>query len=450
VKHHWSFATSILLASFILAASCKSPASGDTAAPTAGTAIAFSGTSSVATTVSWGAATDDATAASELQYKLVRSPTSAAIDSLAEADAIAGTGIAMDWKTDALTAEVLSLDASTTYWFAVLVKDASGNMGAYAPKSVTTAAPSETTPPILSGVSSGEITGTAASIAATSNEAGVVFYIVTESSAAPTAQQIIAGRDASDAGAAASGASSVSASTAKRFAVTGLANFRKYYYFLAAVDGSGNRSAVSGGSFATIGDGCVARFTFENSLADGIGSHSLAGGTASYSAVGAKEGSASLSLDGHTSFSSPFTLSNTESVSAWVYLTAGTGTYPTAMSLGGLSGLQVYNDGTTLFGSMGSGGATSIRNFYTTGAWHHVVVTADKTANSGKGAIFLYVDGIVGDNNDGQGDYSSETATLTIGDDSSGAYFWNGFIDDIQVYDRVLSASEVTDLYGTY
>lgn len=461
MKHHRALIAGILIGSLILAVSCKSPASdnsshqaasdtqpSDTAAPTVGSAIEFSGTLSVATTVSWGAATDDVTAASDLQYKLLRSSTSEAIDGLSEADAVSGTGIAMDWKPNALAAEVTGLDASTAYWFAVLVKDASGKMSLYAPRSVTTAPP-DTTPPTLSGVSSGEITGTAAAITATSNEAGSVYYVVTSSSAAPTAAQVIAGRDASDASATASGTSAVNASASKRFAVTGLANFRKYYYFLAAVDGSGNRSAVSGGSFATIGDGCVARFSFDDSLADSIGSHSLSGGTAVYSSVGAKEGSAALSLDGSTSFSSPFTLSNAESVSAWVYLSAS-GNYPTAFSIGGSTGLQAYHDGATLFGSMGSGGTTSIMNSYTTGAWRHIVLTADKTANAGKGAIMLYVDGVLGENNNGQGDYSSETPTLTIGDDGSDTYFWTGLIDDVQVYDRVLSASEVTALFGTY
>jgi len=50
----------------------------------------------------------------------------------------------------------------------------------------------------------------------------------------------------------------------------------------------------------------------------------------------------------------------------------------------------------------------------------------------------------------GTGDCSGETPYLYIGDDGSGGYYWKGYIDDVQIYSRVLSTSEVTELYGSY
>ncbi len=126
----------------------------DTSAPSIGTGIVVSGTSGTSTTVSWGAAIDDVTTALNLQYKLVKASAAGAIDTVAEANAIAGADIALDWTANALSSSVTGLSLSSTYWFAVLVRDAAGNMSLYAPSSVTTLASADTTPPTVgSGIS---------------------------------------------------------------------------------------------------------------------------------------------------------------------------------------------------------------------------------------------------------------------------------------------------------
>lgn len=75
----------------------------DTTAPVAGTAITFSGVSDTTITVSWGAASDSVTATANLQYRLVRAATSAAIDTVAEVDAAGGGVTVVDDYTTNLT-----------------------------------------------------------------------------------------------------------------------------------------------------------------------------------------------------------------------------------------------------------------------------------------------------------------------------------------------------------
>jgi len=81
---------------------------------------------------------------------------------------------------------------------------------------------------------------------------------------------------------------------------------------------------------------------------------------------------------------------------------------------------------------------------YADGSWHHVAVVADKN-----GQLVFYRDG----EPDGGGDILSSTgwydefALFSIGTDSGlpGSFF-SGYIDDVQVHSRALSAGEITAL----
>lgn len=78
--------------------------------------------------------------------------------------------------------------------------------------------------------------------------------------------------------------------------------------------------------------------------------------------------------------------------------------------------------------------------------WYHAVGTWDGTTDSG--AVEMYIDGI---------SHGTSTASSTLGTASkefllgrlfsSSSFNHNGFIDDIRVYDRALSATEVRALY---
>jgi hypothetical protein len=104
-----------------------------TSAPTAGTAISFSLVAGTTLTVTWGAATDTNTATADLQYKLVSATLTSALDTVSEADAITSGSVLMDWTANTTSKAVTGLTASTTYAFAVLVKNTQSQKALYTP-----------------------------------------------------------------------------------------------------------------------------------------------------------------------------------------------------------------------------------------------------------------------------------------------------------------------------
>jgi len=110
-----------------------SQATTDGVDPTPGTSITFSNASCVGTKVNWGAATDNVTEASNLEYKLVRADTSAEIDTVIEADAISGNDLIMDWAANT-TSDYAFEESDGTPFFAVLVRDEDGNSAIYTPQ----------------------------------------------------------------------------------------------------------------------------------------------------------------------------------------------------------------------------------------------------------------------------------------------------------------------------
>ena len=85
------------------------------------------------------------------------------------------------------------------------------------------------------------------------------------------------------------------------------------------------------------------------------------------------------------------------------------------------------------------------------GNWHHCVVTADRSAN-----LTMYIDGsaqsdtedISGTTGDVNHDHASYP--LVIGRYSkSASKYWNGQIDEVAIWDVVLSSADVTSIYNS-
>lgn len=111
-------------------------------APVPGTAITAGTVTETSVALSWGRARDDRTSTSNLRYRLVMSTVAAsAIDTVAEALTVSGSGIVKDWTANLTSFTVTGLQSSTRYHFAVLVRDSANNTALYSPLSVTTAAP---------------------------------------------------------------------------------------------------------------------------------------------------------------------------------------------------------------------------------------------------------------------------------------------------------------------
>lgn len=118
-------------------------------------------------------------------------------------------------------------------------------------------------------------------------------------------------------------------------------------------------------------------------------------------------------------------------------------------SMGDSYGLRVKPDGNMLFfyynGIKWRGVATTGSNVLD-GEWHHIVGL--KTSS----ALQVYIDGVLkeGLNNTG-------TITYTLGTDffvgrhgnAEIFYDFNGIINNVRIYDRILSAQEIEELYNT-
>lgn len=106
----------------------------DSTAPEIGSGITYTNIASTSVTVNWGKATDTVTVQAFLEYKVVKALSSGAIDSIPEADGVSSSDIVIDWTTDIDTVSATGLSAATFYYFAVLVRDSSGNKSLYFPK----------------------------------------------------------------------------------------------------------------------------------------------------------------------------------------------------------------------------------------------------------------------------------------------------------------------------
>ena len=84
----------------------------------------------------------------------------------------------------------------------------------------------------------------------------------------------------------------------------------------------------------------------------------------------------------------------------------------------------------------------------TTGTWEHIVITYDPSGPTAK----IYQDGRQVASETGAVDDFSTTTGPWVGARTDGARYLDGNVDDVRVYDKVLSPTEVEELYnlGTY
>lgn len=117
--------------------------SADTTAPTPGTGIIFSSVTGSSMTVQWGAATDNVTSQTSLQYKLLQS-LSNNMDTVVDAET--NGSVVMGFTEGVTNYNVTGLSDSTTYYFSVIVRDSQGNKSLYTAASQDT---TDTTAPII-------------------------------------------------------------------------------------------------------------------------------------------------------------------------------------------------------------------------------------------------------------------------------------------------------------
>jgi hypothetical protein len=63
--------------------------------------------------------------------------------------------------------------------------------------------------------------------------------------------------------------------------------------------------------------------------------------------------------------------------------------------------------------------------------------------------VQFYIDGTADGGGTAGGDWGDPVADFTIGNSDNGTTSWNGRIDDVRIYDKALSSTEVSNLYNT-
>lgn len=229
-------------------------------------------------------------------------------------------------------------------------------------------------------------------------------------------------------------------------------------------DGSNCWTSAENSSSST-GSGLVARWTMDES--SGTTAADLAGGFDATVVNGATFGSGQLSnalvLDGiddtaSVANASPLSQTSTMTIAAWVYLDSlpAAGTRYCIIHKGKTTTARNYflsiDRGPLQLDSSVSFGfrdATGIVSRFTAGSisktkrWRHVAATFDDNANQ----VVIYLDGVAILTQVAILTPAANSESLTIGSSPDGEYF-KGRLDDVRIYKRVLSASDVSTLYG--
>jgi hypothetical protein len=198
----------------------------------------------------------------------------------------------------------------------------------------------------------------------------------------------------------------------------------------------------------------VAYYEFENDVNDSIGSnHGTAFGGPTF--VSGKKGNWALHFDGIDDYVQiPRSIQDSFSIAFWVKTTQVGGTlqgqgwlYGKGLVDGDVLG-TVNDFGTSLVGynfSFGVGNPNTTA-FSTTSIsddnWQHVVATRDAS----NGTICVYVNGLLEDTKVGPTASRTAPPNLCIGKIRTLAYYFRGDIDDVRLYDYVLSLSEIQTL----
>jgi hypothetical protein len=258
------------------------------------------------------------------------------------------------------------------------------------------------------------------------------------------------------------------------FTDTNLAAGNTYFYNVTAVNSAGLESAAS----LQVGTVSGPSFSYQFNEGGGTITANAAGGTAA-ALKGAplptwvtpgKTGEAALSFSGNGVFNSPTqqsfvdtganlasTLGGTASLTAWIKTTqVGNSSYSNSPAIAGVDVSGSNNDirygfinSTGRIGAAAGDTAVVSTSAINDGQWHHVAITR----NSSTGLIQIYIDGAL------QVSATSETGlkstalgaigaqlVLSSGLVQTGATYFNGQLDDVRIYNRVISAGEVTAL----
>jgi PKD repeat protein len=194
------------------------------------------------------------------------------------------------------------------------------------------------------------------------------------------------------------------------------------------------------------GNGLVAAYGFEEGTGSGVTDISGNGNNGSINGASWTTGKfgKALSFNGTSSL---ITISDAPSLDLTNGMTLEAWVYPTALSPSWSDIIYKDRDNYFLMGSTPSaqapdvGGMFASSNVYGTtlplNAWSHLVGTCDGTT------IRFYLNGVMVASQAQSGAMTSSTGALSIGGDGTYGQYWTGLIDEVRVYNRALSLTEV-------
>jgi hypothetical protein len=427
----------------------------DVGAPTPGSSIEVRNLQKNSVDLGWSTATDDAGSA-ELEYRVVRASASSEIDSIAEA--LADGVVIKDWEANLVELSVSGLDHSSGYAFAVLVRDAAGNSSLYGPVQIST--PSES-PTVTTGISiplvGAEFVHVYWGPASDDSPAETLRYKLVKSTTAAAVGTLAAIDAAADI------VVDNVARPAQPLVVSGLPANTQIWFGLVVTDPSGNRTLYSAASVRTLKAlptaGLLAWWKFDNDLTDssGNGNHGSAVGSLSYSSTNRRIGTYAASFNGTNSWlETPLRLNGRQAftVAGWLRTSSTTAAQVPFFGQVGFWSAGLRTNG--LAKAFGADLATAISLTeagvgaeFPTFTWVHVALSAQtQGAESG---VRLWRNG---------SQVASSTSVPNLGGTSGSNFaighrvwaaaglgsYLQGQVDEVAVWDRALSAQELSDL----
>jgi len=395
----------------------------DTQAPSAPSSLAATG-SITGAQLSWSPSTDNV---GVVRYNVHRSTTSGFTPSAANRIA-QPTGTSYTDTT-----------AAGTYFYKVIAEDAAGNVGPASNEAGATITGDTQAPSAPTGLSAA-VAGSTVNLSwtAATDNVGVVRYNVHRSTTS---------------GFTPSTANRIGQPTGTSYADSGVAA-GTYYYKVTAEDAAGNVGNPSSEASATVSlsvpTGLVAAYGFDEGSGTSTADQSGNGNTGSLSntlwSAGGKFGGA-LSFNGsnarvNVADSASLHLTTGMTLEAWVKPTSlsnwstvvfkeRTGYYAEA--------LYANTDNNRPSANVFTSGDNDLRGTaqLALGTWTHLAATYNGSA------LTLYVNGAATASAAASGSIATNTGALRIGGNSIWGEYFNGLIDEVRVYSRALTATEI-------
>jgi lysophospholipase L1-like esterase/fibronectin type 3 domain-containing protein len=253
-----------------------------------------------------------------------------------------------------------------------------------------------------------------------------------------------------------SGHTTIGTSASPTFIDTGVVNGTTYYYVVSAANAAGesNNSAEA----SAMPTKMRAHYTFEGNAQD-ISGNGFHGTPTAVTYVAGQIGSQAGQFNGTSgSVTIPRSVTDNFTVMMWVKTTdnggsagaqwwAGKGLVDGEVGGGGSDWGTALVDGKFVLGVGAVGGDTSLASSVNIndGTWHHVAATRDNLT----GAMEIYVDGVLRGSGTGPTGSRTFAPSLRIGSLQTGNNFLNGTLDDVRLYDHILTGSEIYAFINT-